>query len=104
MGGPGMSVQSARYEVDERDVPFAKTGGTELLARIYRPTGTAAAPLAAVVDVHGGAWARGDRTAGVHHGRGLAAAGVIVVSLDFRQGPDHKHPAAAQDVSAGIRW
>jgi acetyl esterase/lipase len=92
------------YEVDESDVPFAKAGGTELLARIYRPRGAAAAPLAAVVDVHGGAWSRGDRTVGVHHGRGLAAAGLVVVSLDFRQGPDHKHPAAAQDVSAGIRW
>jgi acetyl esterase/lipase len=102
-----MSVQfdqSAPYEVDESDVPFAKAGGTELLARIYRPKGTAAAPLAAVVDVHGGAWSRGDRTVGVQHGRGLAAAGLVVVSLDCRQGPDHKHPAAAQDVSAGIRW
>jgi acetyl esterase/lipase len=102
-----MSVQfdqSAPYEVDESDVPFAKAGVTELLARIYRPKGAAAAPLAAVVDVHGGAWSRGDRTVGVHHGRGLAAAGLVVVSLDFRQGPDHKHPAAAQDVSAGIRW
>src|SRR5207247_1891824 len=58
----------------------------------------------ALVDVHGGAWSRGDRTVGPHHGRGLAACGLVVASLDFRQGPDHKHPAAAQDVSAGVRW
>ncbi|HEV8143578.1 MAG TPA: alpha/beta hydrolase [Methylomirabilota bacterium] len=96
--------QSAPYEVEESDVSFARVDGQELLARVYRPLGEAAAPLAALVDVHGGAWSRGDRTVGVHHGRGLAACGLVVVSLDFRQGPDHKHPAAAQDISAGVRW
>jgi acetyl esterase len=96
--------QSAPYEVEESDVSFSRVDGQELLARVYRPRGEAAAPLAALVDVHGGAWSRGDRTVGVHHGRGLAACGLVVVSLDFRQGPDHKHPAAAQDISAGVRW
>ena len=96
--------QSAPYEVEPSDVAFAFAGGTPLPARLYRPRGEAAAPLAAVVDVHGGAWSRGDHTVGVHHGPGLAACGLLVVSLDFRQGPEHKHPAAAQDVAAGVRW
>lgn len=96
--------QSGPYEVEETDAPFARADGKELLARVYRPRGEPAAPLAALVDVHGGAWSRGDRTVGVHHGRGLAACGLVVMSLDFRQGPDSKHPAAAQDVSAGVRW
>lgn len=95
---------SAPYEVDESDAPFARPGGVELLARVYRPRGEPAAPLAAVVDVHGGAWSRNDRTSGAVHGRGLAASGLVVVSLDFRQGPDHKHPAASADVAAGVRW
>jgi acetyl esterase len=71
---------------------------------VYRPRGAPAAPLPGLVDAHGGAWNRLDRTIGVHHGRGLAAAGVVVASLDFRQGPDHKHPAASADVAAGVRW
>ena len=96
--------QSAPYEVEETDVPFAKVDGKEFLARVYRPKGPPAAPLAAIVDVHGGAWTRLDRTAGALHGRGLAAAGLVLVSLDFRQGPTHKHPAMAQDAAAGIRW
>ena len=96
--------QSAPYEVDETDVVYAKPDGMELLARVYRPKGTPAAPLIGVVDAHGGAWNRGDRTVGVNVGRGLAAAGVVVASLDFRQGPQHKHPAATADVAAGIRW
>src|SRR5881296_4646911 len=95
---------SAPYEVEEADVVYAKPEGKELLARVYRPKGAPAAPLTGLVDTHGGAWNRLDRTIGVHHGRGLAAAGVIVASLDFRQGPDHKHPAASADVAAGVRW
>jgi acetyl esterase/lipase len=95
---------SAPYEVDETDVVYARPDGTELLARVYRPKGTPGAPLIGVVDVHGGAWNRGDRTVGVHAGRGLAAAGVVVASLDFRQGPEHKHPAGSADVAGGVRW
>jgi len=96
--------QSAPYEVDELDAPFARPGGLELLARIYRPKGEAELPLAALLDVHGGAWSRNDRTSGAVHCRGLAAAGLLVVSLDFRQGSAHKHPAASADVAAGVRY
>ena len=96
--------QSAPYEVDEQDTPFAKPGGQELLARIYRPKGEAERPLAALVDVHGGAWSRNDRTSGAVHCRGLSASGLVVVSLDFRQGSAHKHPAASADVAAGVRY
>ena len=95
---------SAPYDVEEADIAFARPPGMELLARVYRPRGHAAGPLPAIVDVHGGAWTRLDRTTGGVLGRGLAACGVVVVAVDFRMGPDHKHPAASADVAAGIRW
>jgi acetyl esterase len=95
---------SAPYEVHEEDTPFARSGNAELLARVYRPRGEPAAPLGALVDVHGGAWSRGDRTTGALHCRALAASGLVVVSLDFRQGPEHKHPAASANVAAGVRF
>jgi acetyl esterase len=95
---------AAPYEVDETDVTFARPDGRELQARVYRPKGEPESLLAALIDVHGGAWSRNDRTSGAHHGRALAASGLLVVSVDFRQGPDHKHPAGSADVAAGIRW
>jgi len=95
---------AAPYEVEEMDVPFARPEGKELQARVYRPKGEAEAPLAALVDVHGGAWSRGDRTVGLVHCRALAASGLFIVSLDFRQGSDHKHPAGSADVAAGVRY
>jgi acetyl esterase len=95
---------SAPYEVDESDVTFARPADFPLLARVYQPRGEPAAPLAALVEVHGGAWSRGDHTTGALHCRALAACGLVVVSLGFRQGPEHKHPAASADVAAGVRW
>jgi len=95
---------SAPYDVEETDEPFARPGGHELLARIYRPKGEPAGPLAALIDLHGGAWTRLDRTSGALHGRALAACGLVVVALDFRQGPAHQHPAASADVAAGVRY
>src|SRR5262245_25409616 len=94
---------AAPYEIEELDVPFARPQGLELLARVYRPRGNPSG-LPALVDVHGGAWNSNDRTVGAQHGRALAACGLVVASLDFRQGPDHQHPAASADVAAGVRW
>jgi acetyl esterase/lipase len=92
------------YDVEENDIVFAKPDGKELLARIYRPRGAPAGPAMALVDVHGGAWARLDRTAGTQHGRALAACGLVIVAVDFRQAPDHQHPAGSADVAAAVRW
>src|SRR5262244_2356324 len=95
---------AAPYDVEESDSPFARADDAELLARVYRPQGEPEGPLAALVEVHGGAWSRLDRTTGALHCRALAASGLVVISLDFRQGPDHHHPAASADVAAGVRY
>ena len=60
--------------------------------------------LPAIIDVHGGAWSSGDRTAGELYNRHLAAAGFLVAAIDFRQAPAHRHPAASCDVVAAVRW
>jgi len=102
-----MSVRfdpAAPYDVEEKDIVFARPEGKELLARVYRPRGAPAGPSLALVDVHGGAWARLDRTAGAQHGRALAACGLVIVAVDFRQAPDHQHPAGSADVAAAVRW
>jgi acetyl esterase len=92
------------YEVDSTDAPFARPDRVELLARVYRPRGEPERPLGALVYVHGGAWARQDRTADAGLCRALAASGLLVIAVDFRQAPDHRYPAAAADVAAGVRY
>jgi acetyl esterase/lipase len=95
---------AAPYDVEETDVAFARPEGQDLLARIYRPKGEPGSRLPGLVDVHGGAWTRGDHTTDGLPCRGLAACGMVVASLGFRQGPDHKHPAASADIAAGVRY
>jgi acetyl esterase/lipase len=84
------------------DLPYAETGEGPLLARLYRPHG--AGPFPAVVDIHGGAWTSGDRTQNVAFAAPLAAAGILVASLDFRMPPAKRYPEAVADINLGIRW
>ena len=87
------------------DLVYAERDGEPLLARIHHPSGPvdgSAWPI--VIDVHGGSWGSGDRTWGQMYAGHLAAAGYLVVSIDFRQGPRHRHPAASEDIAAAVRW
>jgi acetyl esterase/lipase len=98
-----VSVTSVESTIVSEDVVWARPDGLELLARVYHPAGApAAAPV--VIDVHGGAWSTGDRTSGAPYDSALAAAGLLVIAIDFRMGPDYKHPAASADVVAAVRW
>jgi len=94
---------AAPFAVDTNDLEYARPEGTPLLARVYRPQG-APGTLAALVDVHGGAWSFFDRTADAYFDRALAACGLVVMALDFRQAPAHRHPAAVEDVVTGVRF
>ncbi len=74
--------------------------------RLIRPAGAAAAgPQPALVYFHGGGWTIGDLdTHDVLCRQLCAAAGVPVVSVDYRLGPEHRFPAAVDDCVAATRW
>jgi len=96
-------VPSTETTIAFEDVVWAMPEGLELQARVYHPYGTArSSPV--VIDVHGGAWSIGDRTSGALYDEALAAAGHLVVAIDFRMGPQYKHPSAGADVVAAVRW
>ena len=73
-----------------------------LAVRVYQPEG--AGPFPALVDVHGGVWTGGDRTGNEVMDRALAASGIVVAAVDFRQAPDHPYPAQVADVNLATRW
>ncbi len=90
------------YEVDIEDVEYLRHGDTPFLARLFRPRGSGPFPM--MVEVHGGAWVRGDRTNGDVANEALARNGVIVAALDFRVPPVASYPASLADIHYGIRW
>lgn len=95
-------MASPEFEVDVRDVEYQRLAGKAWLARIYQPKGTG--PFPTIVDVHGGAWHNGDRTNNAGIDRELAARGIVVAALDFRQPPEAGYPASICDLNLGARW
>ena len=91
-----------KYEVDVRDVEYQQLAGKPWLARIYQPKGTG--PFPTIVDVHGGAWHNGDRNSNAGIDQALAANGILVAAVDFRQPPEAGYPASICDINLAIRW
>jgi acetyl esterase/lipase len=74
-----------------------------LPARIYTPGG--AGPFPIVVYFHGGGWVIADKQVYDGGARGIAhAANAVVVSVDYRQAPEYKFPAAWDDAFAAYLW
>ncbi len=90
------------YEVDEHDVEYQRLAGKPWLVRIYQPKG--AGPFPTIVDIHGGAWHNGDRLNNTGIDRALAARGILVAAVDFRQPPEAGYPASVCDMNLAIRW
>jgi acetyl esterase/lipase len=95
-------VTDIEYEVDVRDVEYQRQAGKAWLVRIYQPQGTGLFPT--IVDVHGGAWHNGDRTNNAGIDGALAAKGILVAAVDFRQPPEAGYPASICDVNLAVRW
>ncbi len=78
--------------------------GGPLLLRMYLPT-TAAAVHPVVVYFHGGGWVIANLDTYDASPRRLAnGANAIVVSVAYRQAPEHPFPAATDDAFAAYKW
>jgi acetyl esterase/lipase len=92
-----------RFGIEARDLEYRRHGdGAPLLARLYRPVETG--PFPALVEVHGGAWASGDRLNNAPLDEALAKSGIVVLAIDFRMPPEHRYPASIADINFATRW
>jgi len=98
-----MAINSAvTSALDIEDVEYLRHGDKPLLARLFKPRGTGPFPL--IVELHGGAWCKGDRLNDTALNEPLAKSGVVVAALDFRMPPDAGYPASMADINYAIRW
>lgn len=75
----------------------------QLAANIYTPDGDG--PFPVIVYYHGGGWVIANKDVYDGGARGLAiGAKAVVISADYRQGPEHKFPAAHDDAIAVYQW
>jgi acetyl esterase len=111
-----LSVEEARRldreEIEEQSGPVEPVARVEelefegpagpLRARLYAPE-VQRPPL--LVYLHGGGWVLGELDSVDGIARGLAnAAGIAVLSCEYRRPPEHPFPAAAEDAEAAVRW
>jgi acetyl esterase len=96
--------------VADRTVPRSGSSGSsggvggDITVRVYRPH-SEVGPLPAVVYLHGGGFAVGDLDTHDPTCRLLAdVARCVVVSVDYRLAPEHRFPAAVNDVTAAWAW
>ena len=85
-----------------RAVPVRTVGGVGLTVDIYRPAHDAIVP--AVVQLHGGAWRSGDPSENSDLAQALAASGLGVFAIDYRQAPGWTWPSQLEDVLDALRW
>lgn len=90
------------HEIETRDIEYRRTEDGPLLARLYKPEGSG--PFPALIEVHGGAWASGDRLNNAPLDEALAKSGIVVLAVDFRMPPKHRYPASIADIHYATRW
>jgi acetyl esterase len=90
-------------DVAERAIPGP---AGDIPVRIYTPAGSPGeGPHGVLVYFHGGGWVIGDMDTVDRPCRSFAnAAGVVVVSVDYRLAPEHTQPAAFDDCYAATAW
>ncbi|WP_350348781.1 alpha/beta hydrolase [Agromyces sp. G08B096] len=85
----------------------AREDGTLLTLDVCSPpTAAFGAALPAVVSVHGGSWARGDKANADWRNvcLWLASEGFVAASVNYRLVPDATFPAQPDDVALAVEW
>ena len=77
--------------------------GDSIPLRIYYPNDEESLPI--LYHIHGGCWVAGDLETHDNICRYLCnKVGCIVISVDYRQPPENKFPAAVEDCFAALEW
>lgn len=97
---PTKSEETTR-DFTAEDIAYLRHGDRKMMLRLFRPAG--AGPFPVVIDLHGGAWTKGDLNECTARAEYLAKAGLAVAALDFRHAADG-YPTSLQDISYAIRW
>ena len=106
----GLKMMAAKFDepcpegVRKQDITLPGGSG-DRPARIYDAvTGEHDTPRPTLLFLHGGGWIQGDlETHDGMCGKLAKWAGIRVISLDYRLAPEHKFPAAPDDVLAAFQ-
>ncbi|QDU08389.1 sulfatase-like hydrolase/transferase [Gimesia aquarii] len=87
----------------KRGVTYARYGDRTLEMDVYRPK-KAWGKLPAVVCIHGGGWAKGNRVNHEKVAQAIAARGYVAATISYRLSGEAPFPAAIHDCKAAVRF
>lgn len=90
-----------KYQTTVEEMTYLQHGDEEMRLQLYLPEADGPFPL--MVDVHGGAWTRGDMTDCAGRATVLAESGFAVAAVNFRDG-GHGYPTSVVDINYAVRW
>lgn len=91
--------------IDRIETVSAPSKDAPVPITVYHPRRTSEGPVPLVVHIHGGGWVLGGPAAYSRVARAYCEAGeCVVVDVDYRRAPEHKHPAALLDCLAALEW
>jgi acetyl esterase/lipase len=94
-------VPASQLDTMGKDIPVS---GGSVHALVYTPR-CSDSSYPVIVYYHGGGWVIADLNVYDASAKGLAEqSGAIVVSVHYRQGPEHKFPTAHNDAFAAYQW
>lgn len=98
------NISPAPANVTVKNMTIPNGTGEGLLVRTYTPrNGTGPYPV--IVYYHGGGWVIANLNTYEPSASALAEkTGAIVVSVAYRQAPEHRFPAAHEDAFAAYKW
>ncbi|MCP4890358.1 MAG: sulfatase-like hydrolase/transferase [Planctomycetaceae bacterium] len=97
---PRSTVESLNVE---RDVTYASYGDRTLAMDLYRPK-KVWGKLPAIICIHGGGWANGNRSSHANVAQALASRGYVTATISYRLSGEAPFPAAIHDCKAAVRF
>ncbi len=83
---------------------YKKVGGLEIRADVYRDPAMKPDRRPVLMWIHGGALIMGGRGNRPRFAPALSAAGIVMVSIDYRLAPETRLPEIIGDVGDAYRW
>lgn len=102
-GRTEISPQDLEKLDSKRDVTYAQYGDRTLEMDLFRPKGSWGS-LPAVICIHGGGWAKGNRTSHEKLAQALAIRGYVTANISYRLSGEAPFPAAIHDCKAAVRF
>ena len=101
--GDAVNIKKSNELIEFTDLTYAMNDNTPLKLDLYKPSNSETI-LPAVICVHGGGWAKGNRKGFANVAKAFANNGFVAVTIDYRLSDVAQFPAQIQDCKSAVRW